>query len=373
MLYNLNIKRISLALGAVAVSCFVLAAILFFQIDVKAYQEGKNSYTVNENKSFSSKEINEITVNSFEWNVNILESEDFKVNVNIHGKMSKNNEKQYEKPIIELSNGVLNIEEKKRSSINFGIKMDLGQLFNQEQMRIDVYIPKEYKEKLNIDAFSGNVKSVSLNLSEIDVKTFSGHIEMGDVSTKTLRLDSSSGEILTGRIQTNELTSKTFSGESEFEGIFAENTKISSSSGNIKIKSGEGGTVKCETFSGEISFENASVNNLDASCSSGEIYVTGMTGDVNAKTFSGDVEVGFAKMGRKVKAETSSGGVKVTLPSNSQFELMADTLSGEVNCEFPIAMSNMKERNKLGGIVGNGENKLLLNTFSGDIDVLKGN
>jgi len=373
MLNNLNIKKISLWLSVTILACFAIATLLFFQIDIKNFKDNKYQYDVNVEKSFATEEIKDINIDSFSSDINIIENDDTKVKIHIYGKFYTKNKNSENNPVIELDNGTLSIKENRKSTINIGINLNIGELFHRNEMQIDLFVPKGYRENMKIDSSSGSVTADPLNLKELDINTFSGDIELKDVTTEnTVSLETSSGHIKAGNIQANDINIKSFSGDNNFKSIKADEVYFENSSGSVSFGTVETEKITGNTFSGDIIAEREfKAKDVDISTSSGKIRFEGTTiKKIKCETFSGDITFNKATLNDS-EISASSGNVTVRLIEGSEFALEADSSSGNVSCEFPISSIEKQGEHELKGVIGNGTNIIKIDTFSGDIKISK--
>ncbi len=121
---------------------------------------------------------------------------------------------------------------------------------------------------------------------------------------------------------------------------------------------------------------------------SGNVQATDLESDVFASTFSGNVTVstteiaeaatfsgnvtatiGLANWGRDLEFTTFSGNVDVEVPSNTNAEVVASTVSGAIVSDFLLTgiLPNQQQ-----GTLGSGGPMLTLVTFSGNIRLRSG-
>ena len=112
---------------------------------------------------------------------------------------------------------------------------------------------------------------------------------------------------------------------------------------------------------------------LDLHAFSGNLIVRGTTGRIDAKTFSGDVDldVSTASAAPDVKAETFSGDISARLPDVSNGHVRFNSFSGNFRSDFPVLLSN-KSRRDISVDIGGGTGATLeFKTFSGDLKLVK--
>ena len=184
--------------------------------------------------------------------------------------------------------------------------------------------------------------------------------------------------------------------------------KIKSVSGDVTLQQ-IGGTTEVDVVSGDIEVMKAD-KGVDCKSVSGDLELRSINGDAFLKTVSGDISLG--KINGSIEAESVSGdielidvsGAKVVkgnalsgsityqgdinpagryelkshsgeiemvLPSNAAFDLEASTFSGDIESDFEIMVTGKFSKKKVQGTVNGGGAVVILNTFSGDIDLRK--
>jgi DUF4097 and DUF4098 domain-containing protein YvlB len=94
-------------------------------------------------------------------------------------------------------------------------------------------------------------------------------------------------------------------------------------------------------------------------------------GNLKADSVSGDINVRYRVFDNNIDVKTISGKVKIDLPQNAEFYLKTNTVSGEVIAKFPITIISFNKMNQLEGTVGTGDNRIIIDTVSGDIYINK--
>jgi DUF4097 and DUF4098 domain-containing protein YvlB len=161
-------------------------------------------------------------------------------------------------------------------------------------------------------------------------------------------------------------------------------------SGEIEVVTAKNG-VRCRTVSGDIHLEEIA-GNADLKTTSGKIEVKGIKGSVKGETVSGNIELEALSHAEEVEVESisgsiklhaelspggiyelnsHSGNIKISIPSDSNFELRVETFSGDIQCDFELKISGKIDRKKLRGVVGKGDARLILSSFSGNIQINK--
>ena len=119
-------------------------------------------------------------------------------------------------------------------------------------------------------------------------------------------------------------------------GIAYRFNSISSVSGEVDV-TGVNGELHAKSVSGEVTVNNAT-GSVNASSVSGSVHVGKVEGTVNAKSTSGDVEVEILSLegAESMEFGSVSGNVRVKMPSNLDADVSLSTLSGDLRSDFPL-------------------------------------
>ena len=123
----------------------------------------------------------------------------------------------------------------------------------------------------------------------------------------------------------------------------------------------------------EFEIQVPSATELDLHAFSGNLIVRGTTAGIEAKTFSGDVDldVSTASAAPDVKAETFSGDIATRLPDVSNGHIRFNSFSGDFRSDFPVMLKSSSKRDISADIGSGGGANLEFKTFSGDLKLVK--
>jgi len=112
---------------------------------------------------------------------------------------------------------------------------------------------------------------------------------------------------------------------------------------------------------------------LDLHAFSGNLIVRGTTANIDAKTFSGDVDLDLsgAAAAPDVKAETFSGDISAKLPDVSNGHVRFNSFSGSFRSDFPVLLKGRSKRDISGDLGSGAGADLEFKTFSGDLKLVK--
>ncbi len=206
---------------------------------------------------------------------------------------------------------------------------NLGNVATRADMDLTVYLPDSFSGSLGLESVSADADvSMPLALEAFSFDSVSGSMHIADVTARRVSLATTSGSV------------------------------------DIEV-------TGCDTFSfTSVSGDLEAVTDaadVDANTTSGRVELHGLTGSLKATSISGGIAAEFEKLG-DVNIDTTSGGVSLTVPSDSGFSVSFDTASGDFNCGFPITITESgKMRTR--GTVGEGGSSIHVQTVSGNLRI----
>lgn len=330
MYENINRKKAVLVLLVVMVASAVLAGILFVaQYGSAGFSifnsDASSKNNIDEEKTFASDGIRTLTVKSTSENINIISDDSSEIRAHLYGSYASSDKTLKPKLVVEKDgdNLVVSIDNKS------GIML----LQFTCDLKLDIYVPKAYDKELDITSTSGEVSSDdALKLDRVQIKTTSGEIAVKSMDAAKAVLNSTSGEIYA-------------------EGIF--------------------GDLDIDSTSGTIVSQNLTAASGKINSTSGEIKLKGSIDGIVAGSTSGTIIIDTDRLTKDMAVSTTSGEIVVKLPADANFKLAAKSLSGEIDCAFPITVTGNKKPNNLEGSVGTGNCSVSLSSTSGSINITK--
>jgi DUF4097 and DUF4098 domain-containing protein YvlB len=145
-----------------------------------------------------------------------------------------------------------------------------------------------------------------------------------------------------------------------------------------------GDDVRATSASGKITLSNVK-GDVSINAVSGSSQVTKLGGRVEATTASGSIDVVGAKSDVKIHAasghvavqgdpgattywnlNTDSGSVRLSVPQNTNFQLSAEAVSGQIHADIPI-MIEEQDKHSLRARMGDGGGRVEIHTVTGEI------
>ena len=194
------------------------------------------------------------------------------------------------------ADGVLTIREGRTASSSFFSRRGIG------SADVELYLPARHWETISVTTGSGDVE---LDREELDIDALSVSTGSGDLS---LRLAAC--------------------GQFSFR----------SGSGDLEL-SGACARLQAETSSGDVSLRG-DLGQADIRTASGDIELRGGFGEIRANAVSGDVEVETRVFPGTMELSSKSGDVAARVPDAGPFSVRMKTVSGELECAFPVNYVN---------------------------------
>ena len=193
-----------------------------------------------------------------------------------------------------------------------------------------------------IESFDGDVTVEGVD-GETHVKTVSGDGRLASLA-RLVAVETFSGNLEIADVRSDDvLTAETVSGRIDIEGVRAPRLEVKSFGGAVALQGVESRRVEVETVSGSVTFDGA-----------------------------------LAADGR-YELRSHSGGILLTLPDGSGFELDAESFSGDLRSDIPILVGRGDPsrhtpvfeggRRAIRGIAAAGGARLKLSTVSGDMEI----
>ena len=248
-------------------------------------------------------------------------------------------------------------------------------------------------EKLNgavsVRSSSGDITLMGLNnAGDMGVRTVSGDVELRDVTADSLTAQTSSGKFtLTGLSDAGDGEVRTVSGDVKLRDVAGHSLTAHTSSGKIQLDEGTlSGTLDLETTSGNVTAVGIRATSYRLHSSSGDLTLDGCGGPLDIRTVSGRIEVengteaelaietssgkiqfsGSLYTQGEHRVKSVSGDVRLVLPADAAFDLDIETVSGSIQTEFAVTMTQFDKRRVAGEVNGGGP-LLRINTSSGDV------
>ena len=200
--------------------------------------------------------------------------------------------------------------------------------------RIEIYLPKEGIENLELRTSSGNITAEDefvLMAKNVSVTAKSGNIKWQDTEALQVDLEASSGNLRVNRITADAIL-------------------LTAKSGNITAEEMDG--------------------QAEVSAGSGNVTLENFSGNGSVSTQSGNVKVEAKEIEGDMSLEVGSGNLRLEIPNELSFEAEINTGSGTIRTDFEHSIICNKSGNHAAGVVGEMPvGKLSLKAGSGNVSL----
>lgn len=188
---------------------------------------------------------------------------------------------------------------------------------------------------------------------QIYAESKSGDISMKDIwELQNLQMKTSSGDAGIGRVRAEHILIESLSGDIDVEEAWGDR-QLFSASGDISLRSGRG--------------------SLYVKTKSGDVAVGGLDAKTVLESVSGDIAAGFTTVTQPIKITTVSGDADVKIAADSNVNIEARTVSGDISLHLPSAQINNRNSHYVLAHMGSGaaENTPVMDvgSVSGDVCV----
>jgi Putative adhesin len=247
--------------------------------------------------------------------------------------------------------------------------------FDSPQKRLDEIVsnpPIEQKgDTVRIGKDISRIRNVSISYvievphdTEVSTQVASGSQTIVNVRGP-VKAEAASGSIRVDHID-RQTQLNTLSGSIDAQNI-GDDLRASSASGSVTAANIKG-DVRTSALSGTTQISRPD-GRVDADTASGTVEVQGATRDVKAHAASGRVDVqGNPNASSYWDLKTVSGVVQLGVPSNANFHLSAEAVSGQIKTDVPIVIEE-QGKHSLRARMGNGGGRVEVRTISGEIRV----
>lgn len=130
-----------------------------------------------------------------------------------------------------------------------------------------------------------------------------------------------------------------------------------------------GKQIIIHTSSGDVAAETVKAQKISVITTSGSITLNDCAGSLDLKATSGNISAAYKVFTEhSINIATTSGSIQLQIPGTAEFSLEAKTSTGKLQSEFPV---NMDGNKKMIGQIGTKSNKIVLQTSTGGINLLK--
>ena len=231
----------------------------------------------------------EINIDSTAANIEIKKSADNMIKLKTYSKAGESQEK------VENDTLTIKIENEKCKFLCINTKIS----------KIELYLPEDYENKININSKYGDIKIENFENSIIDIIEDAGDIKIAGVNTANI--DNKYGDIKIGNINKGNI--KASAGDIEI--INTDNIKIENKYGDVKIDN-INECINIKANCGDIIINNLNItedSNIEDDY--GDIIINNTNAFIDAHTDLGDTKIHNNKSDVTLKIENNCGDIIV--------------------------------------------------------------
>jgi DUF4097 and DUF4098 domain-containing protein YvlB len=251
------------------------------------------------------------------------------------------------------------------------------------QTDLDIHVPQHasisattQQGDVNIAGVAGTVEAIT-HKGDLDIRDAGGDVtastDHGDVRVAgvagNVQLSGKGDEVSISSVQGEVAIDGEYYGPIHLSQI-AKGAHLTSKHTDLSV-SALPGTLELD--SGDLSIEN-SPGTVSVTTQKSDVVIENIAGSIDVDDHDGDVDLRFGQQPRQpVNITDGSGDVSVTLPAQSNFQVDAESDSGNVDSDFSgIATHKDNDRSSLAGQAGTHGPAIHIRTTYGDIHLRKG-
>ena len=200
---------------------------------------------------------------------------------------------------------------------------------------------RELVGRLEADGLQGRL-AFRVNSADIRITRLRGEIDLAGSSGDTRASDIS-----------GSWRSDFSSGDCEITGLQGASATFKTSSGDVRARSIAADRVSVDTSSGDYTFQDADFREVETDASSGDLVIESL-----------------GKRLERMRVESSSGDIRLTLPEDASFRAEADQSSGEMRVDFSDGERGYRREELVTYRRGTGGADIRASTSSGDFTIV---
>jgi hypothetical protein len=226
---------------------------------------------------------------------------------------------------------------------------------DRNNLRIRVINPKNkgwFSNWVGTEAGETRLEITVPSTASVVLETVSAASDIKGVAGRRLRVDTVSGSVQADA-SPGEAEIKSVSGDLHLT-LQTDRVHAETVSGDLDLRGKLNGDIGVDTVSGKILLHAENPN---------EVEVSAVTGDAELHT-------GLATRGQ-LKAESTSGDLKLMLPEASSVRLELSSFSGRVLSDAGVVEKPESGGSSIDARLGRGEGSINMQSFSGDVSVVR--
>lgn len=276
------------------------------------------------------------------------------------------------KPLVEIANGVVTVNANTQGAGQKGVVTDL-EIYVPKKMAVDI---AGHRGDVNVSGRDADLK-ISASKGDVVLDQINGNVTASLSNKGSLRISTITGNItVDGRF--DDVVAMDVNGSVTVNGDVFGELKLSKVSKGVQFHSSRT-DLQLARLDGDLDLDS---HDFRATNVVGPTNLTVQNKDVSLESVSGPIRIQGDKsdvtvqMAEKqplsgVEITTNTGDVRLTLPTNANFQVQGNTNNGDVSSDYKLDLNNQSSRGRISGSVGKGTAKITVNTNVGDINIRK--
>ena len=154
-----------------------------------------------------------------------------------------------------------------------------------------------------------------------------------------------------------------------FLSLFHRSTDASAS---FTVEVPAGIAVDARTTTGDVSVTGVHAG-VSARTTNGAVTASGVAGPLALASLNGDIQVAVDSLGAadSIRANTTNGSVRATVPSTLDGHIELSTLNGDAHSDFPVSAVANRARHTYAGDIGTSPRLIRLRTVNGSVALVR--
>lgn len=186
-------KRITMSSRKIVIA-LIIVTVFSFAIGGITLKSLYKIYEINEEKKLGMEDVTSLQIQTRNADVNIMPAESGEIRALLHGTFESSIKGNAAKLAMTKTGQNISIETK-YPRITFSFE-------EKERISLDIYVPKNYTNKLVLHGESGNAKIRDINLKSFEFTTDSGNLFAENISSE-MKFKSESGDLILDRNRGN--------------------------------------------------------------------------------------------------------------------------------------------------------------------------
>lgn len=200
--------------------------------------------------------------------------------------------------------------------------------------RIEVFIPENYKGRLEVSNVRGDISIHSaLDLQNLTLSSMTGSITiLPEITANHVDLKTTTGNITTNDLN-GSIAINSVSGKISVKDITGNFANITNMNNPINIENIKVSTITIRNTNSDIHIKEAK-GKFTADALNGGIRIDKFSGSGSFTATLGTINIICSRLESSINAKTTTGNISLTVPESSSYHFIGETRTGEIRSYF---------------------------------------